>query len=372
MRARRLERSFLSERASADRLVEVVSGVGGVHAQVQASAELQLAARVDGIEQADVRAALWERRELVKAWTIRGTLHLHPAAELPLWFAARRAVLGPADQGLPAWPDPAGVVHPALDTDEVAAVRAALWEALDDRCLLRDELTEAVVERVGARPRNRLRSGFAFFLSDLCQGPPQGSRITLVRPDQWLESWQEMDEREALQEVCRRFLRAYGPAPPASFAEWFGTTSFRVAEARALFDELGSELEEVAVGGRACFVLAGDRWFPAAAGDVRLLPEYDVYTMGFRERDELVPQPVRDLIAAHGRGRYEGPAATRLVVVGGAAVGVWERKRRGRRIELRARPAGRVGKAARDELIREAERLAAFLGLEPVVAVDAG
>jgi winged helix DNA-binding protein len=371
VRARRLARSFLTERASGDRLVEVAGAVCGVHAQVQASAELQLATRVDGVAQADVRAALWERRELVKAWTIRGTLHLHPADELPLWLAARRAALGAADQGLPAWPDPAGVVHPALGAEEVAAVRTAVWEALDGRCLLRDELAEAVVERVGAAPRDRLRSGFAFSLSDLCQGPPQGSRITLVRPDQWIESWREVDEREALREVCRRFLRAYGPAPPASFAEWFGTASFRVAESRALFDELGAELEEVGVGGRASFILAGDRAFSSPAEQVRLLPEYDVYVMGFRERDQLVPQPVRELIAGHGRGRYEGPAATRLVLVDGVAAGLWERKRRGKRIELQIRPAARVGKATAAELVREVERLGAFLGLEPVMTVGA-
>ena len=67
-----------------DGLVEVASAVCGVHAQVQASAELQLAARVDRVAQTDVRSALWEERALVKARTIRGTLHLHPAGELPL------------------------------------------------------------------------------------------------------------------------------------------------------------------------------------------------------------------------------------------------------------------------------------------------
>ena len=80
VRARRLERSFLTTRAGPDRLLEVVHDLGGVHAQVQASAELQLAARLEGITQQDVREALWERRELVKAWTLRGTLHLHPSA----------------------------------------------------------------------------------------------------------------------------------------------------------------------------------------------------------------------------------------------------------------------------------------------------
>jgi winged helix DNA-binding protein len=372
VRARRLARSFLSEPAGGERLVEVAGAVCGVHAQVQASAELQLAVRVGGIAQGDVRAALWEERALVKAWTIRGTLHLHPAGELPLWHAARRAVLGPAGEGLRAWPDPSGVVHPALGSDEVEAVRAAVWEALDGRCLLRDELTQEVVERVGAAPRERLRSGFAFFLSDLCQGPPQGSRITLTRPDQWIDGWREVDEDEALREVCRRFLHTYGPARPGNFAEWLGSAAFRVREAQALFDSLGDELEEIAVAGRAYFVLAGDRSFPAPSRQVLLLPEYDVYLMGFRERDELVPEPVRALIASHGRGHYEGPAATRLVLVDGIAAGLWERKRRGRRIELRAHLARRVRKSDREELQREADRLGAFLGLEPVLSVGSG
>ncbi len=61
MRAGRLARSHLAERAPAGLLVEVVRDVCGIHAQVMGSAELQLAARVEGITQADVRSALWER-----------------------------------------------------------------------------------------------------------------------------------------------------------------------------------------------------------------------------------------------------------------------------------------------------------------------
>jgi hypothetical protein len=308
---------------------------------------------------------VWEQRTLVKAWTVRGTLHLHPAGELALWYAARRAVTS-ADEGLPAWRDPSRVLHPALDADEVGAVRAAVWEALDGRCLLRDELTEAVTKRVGAAARARLRSGFAFFHSDLCQGPPQGSRITLVRPDQWIDDLTEIDEREALQEVCRRFLRTYGPARPSDFAEWFGAAGV----ATVLFDELDDELEEIDVEGHRSFVLAGDRSFPTPSAQVRLLPEYDMYVMGFRERDHLIPRPVRELIASHRRGRYEGPAATRIVLVDGVAAGLWERQKRGRRIQLDVHLTRRVGKAARAELEREAEHIGAFLRLEPGLRVD--
>jgi hypothetical protein len=346
--ARRLARSWLAPRG--DDLVETVRDACGVHAQVQASAELQVAARVDGIARSDVLDALWRRRTLAKAWTIRGTLHVHPSDELALWLAAKRAV-DTGDGSLPEWRDPNGGVHPPLTAKEAAAVRALVWEALDGRCLRRDELVETVVRQVGPKPRARLASGFAFFLGDLCQGPPQGSRVTLARPDQWIEGWRDLEPHEALREVCRRFLRAYGPAHPAAFREWFGAR-----EPQALFEAVGEDL------GDGLYVERGDRSFPALERCVRLLPEYDAYVMGFRERDVLVPERVRALVTAHGRGRYEGPAGVRFVLVDGVAAGLWERTRRGRRIELRLTLARRVRRAA---LVEEAARIGSFLGLEP-------
>ncbi len=330
-----------------------------MHAQVQASAELQLAARVEGITQQDVRDALWRNRTLVKAWTLRGTLHLHPAGELALWFAARRAVSGESSAGLEEWPDPKGVVHPPVSAAELTAIRAAVWDALDGRALLREELAAEVVRRVSAKHEARLLAGFAFFTGALCQGPPQGNKVSFVRPDQWIDGWEEVDEHEALREACRRFLYTYGPARPTDFRAWFGPADF------------GSlDLEEVDVEGRRAYVLAGDTDFPEPQASVRLLPEYDVYVMGFRERDELVPDGVKGQVARHGRGRYEGPAGVRFLLVDGVTAGLWERKKRGKRIELQVDPARKLTGAQRAELDAEAERIGAFLGLEPALTVE--
>lgn len=132
-------------------------------------------------------------------------------------FAARRAVSGESD-GLAAWPDPYGVVHAPVSAEELTKIREGVWEALDGRTLLREELTAEVARRVGRKHEQRLRSGFAFFTDQLCQGPPQGSKVTFARPDQWIKGWKDVrDEDEALREVCRRYLHAYGPARPADF-----------------------------------------------------------------------------------------------------------------------------------------------------------
>jgi hypothetical protein len=342
-------RSSLSERSSS--LVDVAHDVCGIHAQVQASAELQLASRVDGITQQDVRDALWRDRTLVKAWTLRGTLHLHPSDELPLWLATRTP-----REALPEWPDPAGVVHPAVGADEVAELRAAVWDAAGEEPLLREQLADEVVRRVGRKHEGRLRSGFAFFTGELCQGPPQGNKITLVRPDKWIGKWKRVKRDDAMREILSRFLHTYGPARPSDFREWFGVdVPLEVVD-----------VEEVDVEGHRAFVLAGDTNSPELEKSVRLLPEYDVYVMGFREREHLVPARVRGQVAAHGRGRYEGPAGVRFLLADGVAAGLWERKKSAKRVELTASPAGRINRTA---LKAEAERLAAFLGVELALTV---
>lgn len=354
VRARRLERCGLTARF-AD-VSDAARAVCGVHAQVQASADLQLAARVDGIARDDVRSALWEHRTVAKAWTLRGTLHVHAADDLPLWHAATRS--GSRRAGLEEWRDPQGVLHARLSAPQVAAAQADVLEALGDAVLTRDELAESVRDPLA---RDRIRSGFAFLTGDLCQGPPRGAKTTLARPDRWLSGWREVPPAEARVEACRRFLRTYGPARPGDFREWLAGRTLAVGEIRELFAAVG--VEEIDVEGRRTFVLAGDTSFPTLRGSIRLLPEYDVYVMASREREQLIPERVRDQLR-RDRGSYDGPAGVRFLLVDGAAAGLWDRAVRGKRLELTVRPAVRLTKAHRSELEHEAERFAGFLGLQ--------
>ena len=346
VRARRLARSHLAERAPAKDLVEVVRDVCGIHAQVMGSAELQLAARVEGITQQDVRDALWERRELVKTWTLRGTLHIHPADEVRLWTAARRAVVGPED----------------YETDElenVEEVVTAIGAVLRGRTLTREQLADAVVERVGPGPREKLASGWGFYLGgaaeadELMFGPSQGQRVTFVHPEDWLGRRRAWEPGEALDEVVRRYAETYGPVTYKQFREWFTSRHLTAAAARELFE--GRALPDVgAVEPRS---------------SVRLLPEYDVYVMGFREREHLVPPEVREQVAAHGKGRYEGPAGTPFLLVDGVCAGIWSRKKRARTVELAVVPGRKLTRDEKAGVDAEAERIGAFLGLEPALSI---
>jgi hypothetical protein len=106
-----------------------------------ATAEVSLGVRVAGATRRDVRQELWERRRLVKTYGLRGTVHLFPAEELPLWTAALRASQ-PLDGGDVA--ERAGLTPERLDQ-----VVAAIGEALDGRRLARQERGEELANRLG-------------------------------------------------------------------------------------------------------------------------------------------------------------------------------------------------------------------------------
>jgi len=91
--------------------------------------------------------------------------------------------------------------------------------------------------------------------------------------------------------------------------------------------------------------------------------------MGFREREHLVPPEVRAQVAAHGKGRYEGPAGTPFLLVGGLCAGIWSRRKRAQRIELTVEPARKLTRTERAGVEAEAERIGAFLRLEPQVTI---
>lgn len=347
VRAGRLARSHLLERAPPAQLVEVVRDTCGIHAQVMGSAELQLAARVEGITQADVRAALWDRRTLAKTWTLRGTLHIHTSDEVRLWTAARRAVVGPED----------------YESDELANVEevvAAIGAVLRGRTLTREQLADAVVERVGPAPREKLASGWGFYLGgagemdELMFGPPQGQKVTFVHPEDWLGRQPSWEPDDALREVARRYAETYGPVTYRQFREWFTSRHLTAAVARELFEQLEVPEQEPV----------------EPTPSVRLLPEYDVYVMGFREREHLVPPAVREQVVAHGKGRFEGPAATPFLVIDGLCAGIWSRKKSARRIELTVAPARKLTRAEHAGVEAEAERIGAFLELDPVLSIS--
>jgi hypothetical protein len=285
--------------------------------------------------------------------------------------AANRAVIGGGEGELYAGYD--------LTPEQGEAVLTATRRALDGRSLTRVELADAVSGEVGHWARDRLSStwadllGLGFDAGLLCFGPKQGSQVTFVLLDQWIGPLEEVDPEHALRVLCRRYLQSYGPATPRDFAEWFAPQHFKAPEATRVLNSIAAELEEVEVAGRRCWLPAGEGEAEWRAGHstVLLLPQYDCYLLGSRfGREALIPEIARRGVASYKNARFEGAVGVPVMLIDGVVSGVWERHRRGSRVEVRVRPFLNFSGSQAQALDRAAERLASFLELPVDLTVD--
>ena len=364
VRSWRLARQHLDRRVPAEELLAVVAGVCGIHAQVMSTAELQVAARVDGVRPEDVRDALWQRRSLVRTWCMRGTLHLLTADDLPLYTAALRT----HDR----WWKGAWLRMIGCSADELRAILDAIADSLGETPLTRAQLADAVAERVGSHAEERMLSGWgemlkpAAFEGSLACGPPQGQSVTFVSPPRWLPGWEEPASEPAWREIVRRYLRAYGPAAREEFARWWG---MQPAPAGRILRASADELVEVDVEGYHGWALAEDVAGMRAArppSPARLLPGFDVYVAATRPRSSLVEEGFEDRVFR--KAGWVSP----VVLVDGTAAGVWRHERRGGRLEVTVGPWRPLTAGHKRQLGEDADRMGSFLGLLAVVSYQAG
>jgi hypothetical protein len=359
--ALRLERQHLANRTTSDRLVEVVGELVGLHAQVMSSAELQLAARIDGLRVGDVREALWEARRLVKAWAFRQTLHLLTAEDLVGFVAAARS--------LERWHTPAWLRYFVLTESEVEAMIEAIGAVLSARPMTRAELVRAVVERLGKPAlEEAMLTGWGTFLAPAAQrgqlvfGPSEGRNVAFVRPSAWLgrpvePSPDDESADRALSRLIVRYLAAFPGATKEMLARWWG--GGRMSAINRALAVVPSEVQEVEVDGARGLVRREDLARLAEAGptrSVRLLPGFDPFTNELPRRVESVlPERRHELV--HRTAGWVTP----IVIVDGRVAGTWEIAGGSAAGTVEVVPWGRWRGGARKELAAEVERVAAFL-----------
>ena len=366
----RLSRHHLLRRAPAKDLVAVTGDMAGAQAQLLSAAQTQLWSRVSDLRVADVEQAL-KKRSLVKAACMRQTLFLVPSRELAIFVrgSSRRAekeIRWTLGKGVPE-----RVITAAID---------ATLKILDEP-LTRTEIAERVSRTLGVQMRDFKGGGWgsnrklaavpvgdlAFPVVDLlhlvaargvvCYGPPRGSEPTFVRADAWIPRWRDVPREQAENLLLRRYLQAFGPATAADFSLWTGMT---LREAREIWSRKQSSLATVDVQGWNAEIFQEDLEDLSHARFeqplIRILPYFDTYLLGHREREHLVAQEHQARVY-----RAQGWIAP-VVLVNGRVKGIWQSvlEKSGLRLLVTAfEPFSRQISAG---ILEEARDLARFLG----------
>jgi len=360
----RLSQHCLSTPLERQGLVKAVTRTGGIQAQVMSAAELALGARVDGLSPEDVQSALWQDRTLIKTWAMRATLHLVSANDFPLYVAARSLS---DTRNWTRYFDYYGITKSQFDAYLVAAP-----EILGSEPMTREQLATSLAEHTGVPELRSLMISKGWgtplkplaWRGDLCFGPNKGRNVTFVNPKKWIGKWQPVDPYAALQEIARRYLRAYGPATAEDFARWW---ELRVIPARKLFQSIEQELEPVDVEGWLALALRETLETMQnleLTGSVTLLPLFDAYVMGIGRGPDIEPL----LPAAYQRQVYRPQGwISAVVLVDGFIKGVWEYKIRRSQTIVKVRMFSSLTASVKRGIESEAERLSAFLNTEVVL-----
>jgi len=288
-------------------VAEAVAWFGAMQAQDYRGALWAIGQRVAGVTEADVEQAL-ARREVVRTWPMRGTLHF-VAADDARWLTRllaprviRRAASRYRELG--------------LDGAVFAKSRAILEAALaGGHALTRGELY-ATLACAGVSPdgqRGIHIVGQLAMQGVLCTGAPRGKQQTFVLLDDWIPRSRELTGDAALAELARRYVASHGPVTALDLAWWSGLNATETA--RAL------ELAGVAIERSGEHWLSTTRPRASRAGlGVHLLPPYDEYAVAYRDRDAF--------LAPADRVRAKGGIFAPVVLVDGRIAGTWRRTTR--------------------------------------------
>lgn len=250
-----------------------------------------------------------------------------------------------------------------LSESEFWEVVEAIGQALDGQVLTREELIAQVGKGRSDHIREVMKSGWGGILKPvarrglLCFGPSKGQSVTFVRPQQWLGSWREVDHDQALVEVARRYLRAYGPATKEDFTRWWGQRS---GVGKAAWAGLADELVAVSIEGRRAAVLSSDAQRIAkqpAEVSVQFLPPFDPYLMGHSSRAHIVEAANLSKVS-----RTAGWISA-VVLVDGKVAGTWTHVAAAGGLRVTIDPFRRLSAKTTAGVRRKADSLAEALGL---------
>jgi Winged helix DNA-binding domain len=367
----RLRRQHLVRRLSAARLGDATAACS-VRNSPPGSAPVALLARVNGVSEDRVSAALSDRR-LVEVHGPRLVPALVPPEDMAVFtvggIGSDDASLGETFSKVNAKRLAEADIRP---TDALAVVVAAARVELAGGARAKGELSAAMTARLpesmslwcevcGSRHVDEVLFRLPGAVGVYCIAPRSGREVRYVLVDEWLgreiPAVGSPAARDAGRELLRRFLRCYGPATPGDFADW---TRIGAADARQRFAELADDLREVRWDDRTGWVLRDDvaelRGARAPSG-VRLLPPGDPYLLA-RDRATLIPDPSNRKLV------WLPVGSPGTLVVDGEIVATWRSQKKGTVLRVQISYFDRPIATAAAPVEREARLLAEMRGCQ--------
>jgi Winged helix DNA-binding domain len=346
IRTHRLDRQLIS-RARFAAPGDVVAWFGAMQAQDYLAALWALGLRTPKATEATIEAVIADG-SVIRTHLVRGTWQ-YVARQDVRWMLG---LVGP--RVIASW----GSRFRELELDDRLLKRCGelFAKALTGgRQLTRQEMG-AVLARGRVPGVNRRLShilGYAELAGVIGSGGRRGRQQTFALLNDRVPKFRVMAREEALAELAGRYFQSRGPATVPDFAWWSGLT---LSDAREALDIAKAKLDSRRVDG-VTYWLVDDKIVSRRSPSAHLLPAFDEYLVGYRDRSALIdPAYVRKVNAGGG---MLSPA----VLIDGRVVGTWRRTLARKAVAIAVRPFGRLTGRERDAVAATGDRYGEFLGM---------
>ena len=334
--------------------VEVVRALGAVQAQDYLNAKWAIGQRTKASSDADIDQA-FARGEILRTHVLRPTWHF-VLPEDARWMLE---LTGPRVQASMASYDR----KLGLDAPTFRRSHAILERVLrDGQQLTRAEL-RGTLQRAGLKVPTGQHAGNLLQRAELdrvvISGARRGTRFTYALFDERVPPAPARDRDEALGELARRYFVTRSPATVHDFSWWSGLA---MADARRAIEIAGRLLTREQYSGRDYWGIR-DRASGRRARIAHLLPNYDEYFIGFKDRSAFAERLGGVVTKAQLHALWG-----HVLFVDGQIVGGWQRAPGDSDVALRLLLT--LTPAERDLVLRAGRRFEKFLGIP--VKVDFG
>ena len=331
----------------------VVRALGAVQSQDYPGAKWALSQR-GGFSDAEIERDLTAGR-IVRTHVLRPTWHFVAAEDI-------RSLLALTASRVAARMAPYNG-HLGLTPQIFRRTNDALVKALDGgQSLTRSEL-RPVFERLRIGEVSGQRLAHIMMRAELdaivCSGPVRGKQFTYALLDARAPRSITRTRDEALADLTRLYFSTRGPATASDFGWWSGLLAVEIKRG---IEIVGKELERVTIGTRAYWMRPGARDAKARAS-VHLLPNYDEYFIGHRDRSAIA-QRVGSARLVTGGSALIG----NVVIVDGQLVGGWKRSIKRSGTLVRIMLLTRLTAAEKKRISGAAATLGKYLGSSVEVA----
>ncbi len=264
---------------------ELVSWLGAMQAQNYSMVKWAVGMRLKSATIQTVEEAL-RKGEILRTHVMRPTWHLVAAEDIRwmLKLSARR---------IKSANDSFAKGYNLEITDELYAKSYNLLEKIlcGNKSLTKQEIAEHFCcSGILVEADNHRMTRFMVRAEQegiVCSGEDKGGKYTYALLEERVPPVPEITKDEALARLARSYFRSHAPAVLQDFIWWSGLP---VSEAKQAIYLIESELTAEQWNGQTWYVHEACRTRGKVSGRLHLLPSYDEYLLGYKDRTDVLPK----------------------------------------------------------------------------------